>query len=193
MISRPVTPSSIKSVFPPIPEATGSAVAIASRSELLIPSARLGSTGVRGSQVLGRLIHSARELNSLGDAQRSCQLLQSLPFVAWANQDQAAGAIRSQARPRFEQEQRVLLGMEAAREEGTRGRGEEAVLDHAPSDELLGIDPAVHSHHSIWRDTEAEPLAAPISAEIAAKPVFARIALLSTPLPRVRPSSSASP
>ena len=45
MTSRPVWPSAIKSVLPPIPETTqGRAVAMASRSELLIPSATLGKT-----------------------------------------------------------------------------------------------------------------------------------------------------
>ena len=43
--STPVRPSSIRSVLPPMPETTqGRAVAIASRSELLIPSATLGRT-----------------------------------------------------------------------------------------------------------------------------------------------------
>ena len=48
MTSRPVWPSVIRSVLPPIPETTqGRAVAMASRSELLIPSATLGKQKCR--------------------------------------------------------------------------------------------------------------------------------------------------
>ena len=64
-------------------------------------------------------------------------------------------------------------------------------LDGArPRAKLLGVDAAGHSDHSPFADAEMRAIARSISAEIAAKPVLARIARRRATAPRVRSALS---
>ena len=154
-------PSWSRSVLPPMAEARqGSAVAIASRSELLIPSATLGST--KASAARSRAAGSStapRKWTRSATPSARAEFGEPVALRALADQDQRGPGPAGDLRPGVEEDVEVLLRVEPAREDHARPRREAGLVQRIGAGaEVVGVDPAGHADHPPGGDAEGQPL-----------------------------------
>ena len=159
---RPVRPSSIRSVLPPIPrDDAGQGGGHRLQERVAHPLGHAGQDEEVGrAEVFGGVVDRAGELDPVGDAQRPGQLGEPLAIVARPDQDQVGRRPPSDLGPGLEQEREVLLGMEPAGEDHARARQQLASTALRPGAEVLGVDAAGHPDHPRRRRPRAPATAA---------------------------------
>lgn len=144
-----------------MPDTTqGSAVAMASSSELLIPSATLGRTKTSAAQEVIRGVgHRAGELDAIGNAQFPGTLGEHLAIAAGSNQDQAGRYLADHERPGVEQERDVLLRVQAAGEDHAGPLQQVTGNRAGPGMKMLCVHAAGHTDDALAGKTQLPPLA----------------------------------